>query len=152
MSEKGKKFYKVREVSILLRLNERTVYDAIYRGELPALRIGKQWRIPAWAVQMDTLKDIKEMKMKERAFANPQPAGEPVWEVIDSGGRGRDDIGYDILYKVTDGNDSFDISVNEDGSRIRCTCGAGIQDAEKKETWCLHVNATVEWCERQAEN
>lgn len=40
-----KKLLTVREVSDLLRLNERTVLKMLQAGELPGIRIGSQWRI-----------------------------------------------------------------------------------------------------------
>lgn len=40
-----KKLLTVREVSELLRLNERTVLKMLQAGDLPGIRIGSQWRI-----------------------------------------------------------------------------------------------------------
>jgi excisionase family DNA binding protein len=39
------KFYTVKEVAALLRVNERTVLNLIDRGELKANRVGSLWRI-----------------------------------------------------------------------------------------------------------
>ncbi len=36
----------VRETANLLRISQRTVYRLIESGQLEAVRIGKQWRIP----------------------------------------------------------------------------------------------------------
>ena len=37
----------VREAANLLRISARTVYRLIESGQIGAVRIGKQWRIPA---------------------------------------------------------------------------------------------------------
>jgi len=37
----------VDEVAEKLRTNRKTVYDAIARGEIPAVRIGRALRIPS---------------------------------------------------------------------------------------------------------
>ena len=37
----------VREAANFLRISSRTVYRLIESGQLGAVRIGKQWRIPA---------------------------------------------------------------------------------------------------------
>jgi excisionase family DNA binding protein len=44
-------FLTVREAASLLRLNVKTIYAAIRRGHLPAVRIGEAIRIPRWALQ-----------------------------------------------------------------------------------------------------
>ncbi len=38
-------YLKVEEVAARLKVQERTVRDWILRGELPAYKIGKEWRI-----------------------------------------------------------------------------------------------------------
>jgi excisionase family DNA binding protein len=38
-------YLKVEEVATLLRVHVRTVRDWIQRGEIPAYRVGKEWRI-----------------------------------------------------------------------------------------------------------
>lgn len=47
-------FLSVPETATLLRIGERTTYKLVRRGELPALKLGGQWRIHrptllAWA-------------------------------------------------------------------------------------------------------
>lgn len=45
----GQLFADVPEVAQLLRNDERTIRRAIERGEIPAIRTGKRWRVPtAW--------------------------------------------------------------------------------------------------------
>ncbi len=41
----GHEFLTTDEVLEYLRINARTVYRLIRNGELPAVRIGRQWRI-----------------------------------------------------------------------------------------------------------
>ena len=43
--------WTVREVANRLRLSERTVYKLVRSGELPAVRLGDQYRIPADALR-----------------------------------------------------------------------------------------------------
>ncbi|MEM7247941.1 MAG: helix-turn-helix domain-containing protein [Acidobacteriota bacterium] len=41
----------VKEVAKLLRLSPQTLYKMLENGEIPALRIGKQWRFESQAVR-----------------------------------------------------------------------------------------------------
>ncbi len=41
----GAAFLTTQEVLGCLKVNARTVYRLIHSGELPAVRIGRQWRI-----------------------------------------------------------------------------------------------------------
>lgn len=36
----------IRDVAKVFQISTRTVYRLIARGELPGLRVGKQWRVP----------------------------------------------------------------------------------------------------------
>ena len=38
-------YLKVEEVAARLKLKEKTILDWILRGELPAYKLGKEWRI-----------------------------------------------------------------------------------------------------------
>jgi len=38
-------YLKVEEVAARLKLKEKTIRDWILRGELPAYKLGKEWRI-----------------------------------------------------------------------------------------------------------
>jgi excisionase family DNA binding protein len=40
------KFLTIAEVSQTLRLKPQTLYKMIKEGEIPAVRVGSQWRIP----------------------------------------------------------------------------------------------------------
>lgn len=44
-------FYRVSEVAKLLSCSRVTVWRSIRNGNLPAVRIGHSWRIPASAVE-----------------------------------------------------------------------------------------------------
>jgi len=47
--EEPRLFNTVDEVAKELRTNRKTIYDAIARGEIPAVRIGRALRVPsAW--------------------------------------------------------------------------------------------------------
>jgi len=39
------KYYTIREVAKLLRVNPRTVENLILTGQLSATKVGRQWRI-----------------------------------------------------------------------------------------------------------
>ena len=41
----------VKEVAKLLRLSPQTLYKMLEQGEIPAMRIGKQWRFEASVVK-----------------------------------------------------------------------------------------------------
>jgi len=47
-----KEIMNLREVAEYLGLNERTVYNLVKKGEIPAIRIGKQWRIKKENIDM----------------------------------------------------------------------------------------------------
>ncbi len=53
---------KVAEVAAKLRVDPRTVYRMIDRGELPAIRVGRLIRIPTGAVNKLMYGEIDEMK------------------------------------------------------------------------------------------
>ncbi len=43
-------FLTVAEVASLMRVSKMTVYRLVHSGELPALRVGKSFRVPEKAV------------------------------------------------------------------------------------------------------
>ncbi|WP_207345435.1 helix-turn-helix domain-containing protein [Arthrobacter sp. E3] len=45
------KFLTVQEVAELMRLSKMTVYRMVHAGELPAVRFGRSYRVPANAVE-----------------------------------------------------------------------------------------------------
>lgn len=40
-----KKYLTIEEVAEILRVNKRTVYRLAVKGEIPAIKLGKSWRI-----------------------------------------------------------------------------------------------------------
>ncbi len=45
------KFLTVQEVAGLMRVSKMTVYRMVHAGELPAVRFGRSYRVPANAVE-----------------------------------------------------------------------------------------------------
>ncbi|GAA3889573.1 helix-turn-helix domain-containing protein [Saccharothrix violaceirubra] len=46
----GVKFLTVAEVALVMRVSKMTVYRLVHSGELPAVRVGKSFRVPEKAV------------------------------------------------------------------------------------------------------
>jgi excisionase family DNA binding protein len=44
------KFLKIAEVASLMRVSKMTVYRLVHAGELPAVQIGRSFRVPEQAV------------------------------------------------------------------------------------------------------
>ncbi|HNQ07727.1 MAG TPA: helix-turn-helix domain-containing protein [Tetrasphaera sp.] len=44
------KFLTVAEVAAIMRVSKMTVYRMVHGGELPAIRVGRSFRVPADAV------------------------------------------------------------------------------------------------------
>ncbi|MDY5129400.1 helix-turn-helix domain-containing protein [Actinotignum urinale] len=44
-------FYTVAEVAQIARVSKMTVYRMVHAGDLPAVRVGSSYRVPAPAVQ-----------------------------------------------------------------------------------------------------
>jgi excisionase family DNA binding protein len=64
-------YLKVEEVAARLKLKEKTIRDWILRGELPAYKLGKEWRI-----RRD---DFDQAMAKRRTTPEPARAGE-LWD------------------------------------------------------------------------
>lgn len=45
------KFLTVAEVATVMRVSKMTVYRLLHSGELPAVRVGRSFRVPERAVQ-----------------------------------------------------------------------------------------------------
>src|SRR4051812_24047648 len=60
-------YLKVEEVAARLKLKEKTIRDWILRGELPAYKLGKEWRI-----RRD---DFDQAMQARRTTAEPAPTG-----------------------------------------------------------------------------
>ncbi|ADG86983.1 transcriptional regulator [Thermobispora bispora] len=50
------KFLTVAEVAAVMRVSKMTVYRLVHSGELPAIRVGRSFRVPEQAVH-DYLRD-----------------------------------------------------------------------------------------------
>ena len=50
------RFLTVAEVASVMRVSKMTVYRLVHGGELPAVRVGRSFRVPAQAVD-DYLRD-----------------------------------------------------------------------------------------------
>ncbi len=59
----------VREAANYLRISARTVYRLIESGQLGAVRIGKQWRIPAGDLPGATAKPAETQPVENTASA-----------------------------------------------------------------------------------
>ena len=46
----GVKFLTVAEVAMVMRVSKMTVYRLVHSGELPAVRVGRSFRVPEDAV------------------------------------------------------------------------------------------------------
>ena len=44
------KFLTVAEVAALMRVSKMTVYRLVHSGDLSAVRVGRSFRVPEWAV------------------------------------------------------------------------------------------------------
>jgi excisionase family DNA binding protein len=44
-------FLTVAEVATKMRVSKMTVYRLVHNGELPAVRVGRSFRVPEYAVQ-----------------------------------------------------------------------------------------------------
>ena len=62
-------YLKVEEVAARLKLKEKTIRDWILRGELPAYKLGKEWRI-----RRDHFDQAMEARRRQHG-APPRPAG-----------------------------------------------------------------------------
>lgn len=43
--------YTIAEVADLMRVSKMTVYRMVHSGDLPAIRVGKSYRVPVSAIQ-----------------------------------------------------------------------------------------------------
>jgi excisionase family DNA binding protein len=50
------RFLTVAEVAAMMRVSKMTVYRLVHNGEMPAVRVGRSFRVPEQAVQ-DYLRD-----------------------------------------------------------------------------------------------
>ncbi len=53
------KLYTISEIAEILRVTERTIYNYIKEDELPAIKIGKHWRVRHEHLEQFLEKNIK---------------------------------------------------------------------------------------------
>lgn len=51
MSAEDIRVYSVKQAAVLLQVSCHQIRKMIQRGEIPAVRVGREWRIPAHALQ-----------------------------------------------------------------------------------------------------
>ena len=51
MGQTSTRFLTVMEVASLMRVSKMTVYRLLHSGELPGLRVGRSFRVPADALE-----------------------------------------------------------------------------------------------------
>lgn len=61
------RFRTVSEVADMMRVSRMTVYRLIHSGEMPAIRVGKSFRVPEAVVEQMLQAGIVE-QVDERAF------------------------------------------------------------------------------------
>ena len=47
----GTRFLTVAEVATMMRVSKMTVYRLVHSGEMPAVRVGRSFRVPEAAVE-----------------------------------------------------------------------------------------------------
>ena len=61
--EQAPRFVTVAEVADLMRVSKMTVYRMIHAGDIPAVRVGKSFRVPTAAV--GTLNDLPDVYKRQ---------------------------------------------------------------------------------------
>ncbi|MDD4953110.1 MAG: helix-turn-helix domain-containing protein [Desulfovibrionaceae bacterium] len=64
--------YTVREVAEALRVHSRTAYRLITQGDIKAIKIGSQWRVPERAL-MDYIESGWRKSLREKPQAGKGP-------------------------------------------------------------------------------
>ena len=57
MSLPDTRFLTIAEVADMMRVSRMTVYRLVHSGDLPAIRFGRSFRVPEWAVE-DALRNL----------------------------------------------------------------------------------------------
>ena len=63
------KFLTVAEVASAMRVSKMTVYRLVHAGELPAVRVGRSFRVPEDAVN----EYLRKQLLPDRLIASSQP-------------------------------------------------------------------------------
>lgn len=72
-SQEPPEFYKPAEIAKKLRVDMRVIYGMIDRGELPVIKVGRVFRIPATAVE-----ELLAGGRKPAVRADAEPEGHTV--------------------------------------------------------------------------
>ena len=67
------RFLTVAEVASLMRVSKMTVYRLVHAGELPAVRVGRSFRVRSR--QCTTICGSPSSKLADSASEGPQPIG-----------------------------------------------------------------------------
>ena len=67
----------IKEVAKLLRLSPQTLYKMLEHGEIPAMRIGKQWRF-----ERDSVRDWLQTRGEQPLPLGTQPPGNSTAERV----------------------------------------------------------------------
>ena len=76
MNEK-KKFFSLPEAAAIMGISRIAVFKKVKKRQLPAIRIGRNWAIPAGAVQPPPDHRINELRSSDIQTVNPHPATPP---------------------------------------------------------------------------
>ncbi|QPK94038.1 helix-turn-helix domain-containing protein [Actinomyces sp. zg-332] len=60
--------YTIAEVAELMRVSKMTVYRMVHSGDLPAIRVGKSYRIPVSAIQQ--MLALEGIYVEDKLLAN----------------------------------------------------------------------------------
>ncbi|MDO5746707.1 MAG: helix-turn-helix domain-containing protein [Actinomycetaceae bacterium] len=68
--QQAPRFVTVAEVASLMRVSKMTVYRMIHSGELPAIRVGKSFRLPEAAVHQLLQSGVHQWEDESDSAAN----------------------------------------------------------------------------------
>jgi len=86
----AKEYLSIPEAGILLGISRIAVFKRVKSGKLPAIRIGRNWAVPAAALEVKIPPAGKSARRAAPAPAAPPPAPEH-----SGGDRGFEDLGWD---------------------------------------------------------
>lgn len=66
-------FLTVRELADYLRVSSSKAYDLVGSGEIPAVRVGGQYRIPKVALARHLAQTMKTPEMRGAGLTGPKP-------------------------------------------------------------------------------
>lgn len=69
MAQQTPRFLTVAEVADFMRVSKMTVYRMVHSGDLPAVRVGRSFRVPLAAVEELAKSDISAWIVDEKETA-----------------------------------------------------------------------------------